>query len=168
MRIVFIVLLVAVLAGVAFLVWDYLFRYDDAKDIQGQWKIEGTTSSIVITPDEIRLTESVSFNYELNTFEKTITYGYGSYTGSGTYVFTSDRQVLVITDINPNLGDSDEGESMRLLKVSNQVVGEPENAVNNTTQDANTYGADVVGGDMTATQAYDEDKNPSNIDPDEG
>ena len=78
-KIVLSVVLVAAIAAAAFLVWDYPFRYDDAADFQGQWKIEGSNASIVITEDEIRLTDSVSFTYELNTFEKTITYSFANY-----------------------------------------------------------------------------------------
>ena len=43
-KIVITIILVVVLAGGGFLVWDYLFRYDDKQDFQGQWKIEGTNA----------------------------------------------------------------------------------------------------------------------------
>ena len=157
LKIVLVVVLVAALAGGGFLVWDYLFRYDDAKDFQGQWKIGGTNSSIVITDSEIRLTDSVSFGYELNTFEKTLTYSYASFTGKSSYVFSPERDVFTLTDMNtaPDEGDTD--QSMHLLKVSNQAVGEPETANNNDTSDAQTYGADVVSGSMSAQQAENAD-----------
>lgn len=156
-KIVLVVALVAALAGGGFLVWDYLFRYDDAKDFQGQWKIEGTNSSIVITDSEIRLTDSVSFGYELNTFEKTLTYSYASFTGEGSYVFSPERDVLTITDVSTEPNEGDTNQSMHLLKVSNQAVGEPETADNNDTSDAQTYGADVVSGSMSAQQAEEDD-----------
>lgn len=156
-KIVLVVALVVALAGGGYLVWDYLFRYDDAKDFQGQWKIEGTNASIVITDSEIRLTDSVSFGYELNTFEKTLTYSYASFTGEGSYVFSPERDVLTITDVSTDPDEGDTNQSMHLLKVSNQAVGEPETAANNDTSDAQTYGADVVDGSMSAQQAEKDD-----------
>lgn len=152
-KIVISLVLVVVLAGGGFLVWDYLFRYDDAKDIQGQWKIEGSTSSIVITDSEIRLTDSVNFTYELNTFEKTITYGYANFSGKGSYVFSPERDVLTLTDISEEPNEGDANSSMHLLKVSDRAVGEPETANNNDTADANSYGGEVVDGSLSGAQA---------------
>lgn len=152
-KIAIIVVLVAAIAGVAFLVWDYLFRYDDAADFQGQWKIEGSNASIVITEDEIRLTDSVSFTYELDTFQKTITYNFANYSGEGMYVFSPERDVLTLTDVSTSPDEGDTKQSMSLLKVSNQAIGEPEVANNNTAENAETTGADVVDGSETAQQA---------------
>lgn len=152
-KIAIIVVLVAAIAAGAFLVWDYLFRYDDAADFQGQWKIEGSNASIVITEDEIRLTDSVSFTYELDTFQKTITYNFANYSGEGMYVFSPERDVLTLTDVSTSPDEGDTKQSMSLLKVSNQAVGEPEVANNNTTENADTTGADVVDGSETAQQA---------------
>lgn len=152
-KIVLTIILVVALAGGGFLVWDYLFRYDDAKDIQGQWKIEGSNASIVITDSEIRLTDSVNFAYELNTFEKTITYTYANFSGEGNYVFSPERDVLTLTDVTEEPSEGDESPTMRLLKVSDRAVGEPETANNNDTADANSYGSDVVDGSMSGTQA---------------
>lgn len=100
-RSVITIILVVVLAGGGFLVWDYLFRYDDKQDFQGQWKIEGTNTLIVITDSEIKLTDSVSFGYELDTFAKTIKYTYVNYANEGSYVFSPERDVLTITDVDP-------------------------------------------------------------------
>ena len=152
-KIVLSVVLVAALAAGAFLVWDYLFRYDDAADFQGQWKIEGSNASIVITEDEIRLTDSVSFTYELNTFEKTIKYEFANYEGEGMYVFSPERDVLTLTDVSTSPDEGDIQQSMSLLKVSNQAIGEPEVANNNTAENADTAGVDVVDGSETAQQA---------------
>lgn len=153
LKIVLTVVIVGAIVAGGLLVWNYLFRYDDAQDFQGQWKIEGTNSSIVITDSEIRLTDSVTFGYELNTFEKTLTYTYANFKGEGSYVFSPERDVLTITDVNTNPDQDQANESMRLLKVSNQAVGEPETANNNDTSDAQSYGADVIDGSMSASQA---------------
>ena len=150
-KIVITIILVVVLAGGGFLVWDYLFRYDDKQDFQGQWKIEGTNASIVITDSEIKLTDSVSFGYELDTFAKTIKYTYVNYANEGSYVFSPERDVLTITDVEANQGEGN--QSMRLLKVSNQSTGEPETANNNDTSDAQTNGVGVIDGTESPTQA---------------
>lgn len=147
------VVLVAAIAAAAFVVWDYLFRYDDAQDFQGQWKIEGSNASIVITEDEIRLTDSVSFTYELNTFDKTIKYEFANYSGEGMYVFSPERDVLTLTDVTPSEDEGDTNQTMKLLKVSNQAIGEPEVANNNATGNADTAGVNVLDGTESAQQA---------------
>jgi hypothetical protein len=166
LKIVLIVVLVAVIGVGAFFAWNTFLRYDDAQDIQGQWKIEGSTNSIVITDSEIRLTDSVSFNYELNTFEKTITYTFASYTGEGSYEFSSDRETLTLIDLNTDEPGTSEGgdtsSSMRLLKISNQALGEPESATNNDTSNAQSIGADVVDGSISAQQAERDDSSSGN------
>lgn len=116
-KIVITIILVVVLAGGGFLVWDYLFRYDDKQDFQGQWKIEGTNASIVITDSEIKLTDSVSFGYELDTFAKTIKYTYVNYANEGSYVFSPERDVLTITDVDPEANQGEGNQSMRLLNL---------------------------------------------------
>ena len=152
-KIVITVILLVVLIGGGLLVWNYLFRYDDKQDFQGQWKIEGTNASIVITDSEIKLTDSVSFGYELDTFAKTIKYTYVNYANEGSYVFSPERDVLTITDVDPDAKQGEENQSMRLLKVSNQSTGEPETADNNDTSDAQTNGVGVIDGTESPTQA---------------
>lgn len=152
-KIIITIILLVVLVGGGLLVWNYLFRYDDKQDFQGQWKIEGTNASIVITDSEIKLTDSVSFGYELDTFAKTIKYTYVNYANEGSYVFSSERDVLTITDVNPEAKQGEENQSMRLLKVSAQSTGEPETANNNDTSDAQTNGVGVIDGTESPTQA---------------
>ncbi len=152
-KIIITIILLVVLVGGGLLVWNYLFRYDDKQDFQGQWKIEGTNASIVITDSEIKLTDSVSFGYELDTFAKTIKYTYVNYVNEGSYVFSPERDVLTITDVNPEAKQGEENQSMRLLKVSAQSTGEPETANNNDTSDAQTNGVGVIDGTESPTQA---------------
>lgn len=153
LKVVLAVLLVVVLVGGSFLIWNYLFRYDDAKDIQGQWKIEGSNASIVITDSEIRLTDTVSFGYELNTFEKAITYTYENFSGKGTYVFSPERDVLTLTDVAEASNGDGSDPTVHLLKVSNSVVGEPETADDNDTADADPSGADATDGSTPADRS---------------
>lgn len=152
-KIIITIILLVVLVGGGLLVWNYLFRYDDKQDFQGQWKIEGTSASIVITDSEIKLTDSVSFGYELDTFAKTIKYTYVNYANEGSYVFSPERDVLTITDVDPEAKQGEENQSMRLLKVSAQSTGEPETANNNDTSDAQTNGVGVIDGTESPTQA---------------
>ena len=89
---------VAVLAiATGLLSWNQWLRYDDAADIQGTWVIDG-----------------VSYSYSLDTFNKTISFSFGKYTGSGSYAFSPERDTLVITEENP---DSEQGKaSTKLVK----------------------------------------------------
>jgi hypothetical protein len=144
LKVLLVVVLVAALGVGGFFAWNTFLRYDDAADIQGQWKVEGTTGSIVITNSEIRLTDSVTYGYELDTFNKTITYSFGSYSNTGTYEFSEERDVLTLTDVDQDAMGNAIDSSLNLLKISSSTTGEPETVANNTTEDANTVGAAVV------------------------
>ena len=106
-----VVLLLAI--GTGFLVWNQWFRYDDAADIQGTWVIEGTTQSITITDSDIVMTADVSYPYTLDTFQKTISFSFKQYSGSGSYAFSPERTALVITETD---ADSGEKVSTKLVK----------------------------------------------------
>ena len=86
------------LVALAVLSWNQWLRYDDSTDIQGTWVAQDTGASIIITGSEVQLTSDVSYTYELDTFHKTISFGFGKYTGGGTYVFSPERDVLTITE----------------------------------------------------------------------
>ncbi len=94
-----VILLVLVFAGllIAFSVFRW-HTYDDASDIQGTWYHEGTTVPVTITEDEIRLTDEVSYRYELDPEAKTITFKFGNMEGGGRYRFSLDRSELAIVD----------------------------------------------------------------------
>ena len=115
--IVFTVLFVALLVATGLLCWKQWFRFDDNKDFQGTWQVEGTTASFVITDSEIQLTSDVAYSYELDTFNKTISFNFGNLTGGGTYAFSPDRTVLIITEP----GSEEGGSSIpsKLLKLTN-------------------------------------------------
>lgn len=134
--IIFIVLLALTTAAMA---WNHWLRYDDAQDIQGEWKIEGSDSTIVFTENEIQLTESVKYAYELDTFAKTITFSFHSLQGSGSYAFSPERDVLIISEQDAT-GASDTIPS-KLIKVSGE---EPQDLTNNPDDEASTLGADIV------------------------
>lgn len=73
-------------------------RYDDHADLQGTWYVLGTEVPITIDATSIRFNEEVSYSYEINDREKTISYTFGPMSGQGRYWFSDDRKHLVITD----------------------------------------------------------------------
>ena len=91
------VLVVAVIA-VALFAFNRWGRYDDHADLQGTWYVMGTDVPITIDAESIRFNEEVSYNYEINPREKTISYTFGPMAGQGRYWFSDDRKHLVITD----------------------------------------------------------------------
>ena len=94
--------------------WNQWLRYDDAADIQGTWVIDGSSATITVTDSEIKMSDDVSYSYSLDTLNKTISFSFGKYTGSGSYAFSPERDTLVITEENP---DSEQGKaSTKLVK----------------------------------------------------
>lgn len=96
-------IVLGILAGILFVVtlvlaWNTWLRFDDSADIQGSWYVEGTNQSITITDSQIVLTDSVAYNYTLDTFNKTITFTFSNLQGSGSYAFSPERDTLVITE----------------------------------------------------------------------
>ncbi len=91
------IMVVAVIA-VALFAFNRWGRYDDHADLQGTWYVMGTEVPIAIDAETIRFNEEVSYNYEINPREKTISYTFGPMAGQGRYWFSDDRKHLVITD----------------------------------------------------------------------
>ena len=104
--------LVALAVATSLLAWNQWFRYDDAADIQGTWRVEGSTATFTITDSQIQLTEEVSYPYTLDAFAKTISFSFGNYEGGGSYVFSPERDVLTITETAP---DADGGTAATTL-----------------------------------------------------
>ena len=106
------VVILLLVIGTGLLAWNQWFRYDDAADIQGTWVIDGSSKSITINETDIVMTDDVSYPYTLDTFQKTISFSFKQYSGSGSYAFSPERTTLVITET-----DADTGE-----KVSTKLV----------------------------------------------
>ena len=98
------VFMAVLLVATAALAWNHWLRYDDAADIQGSWKIDGSEQVITITSDQIALTPEVSYSYALDTFAKTIDFTFEQYGGSGSYAFSPERTTLVITETQAESG----------------------------------------------------------------
>lgn len=106
------VVILLLVIGTGLLAWNQWFRYDDTADIQGVWVIDGSNQSITINETDIVMTSDVSYPYTLDTFQKTISFSFKQYSGSGSYAFSPERTTLVITET-----DADTGE-----KVSTKLV----------------------------------------------
>lgn len=106
-----VILLLAI--GTGLLAWNQWFRFDDTADIQGTWTIDGTTQTITITDTDIVMTTDVSYPYTLDTFQKTISFSFKQYSGSGSYAFSPERTELYITETD---ADSGEEVSTKLVK----------------------------------------------------
>lgn len=106
------VVILLLVIGTGLLAWNQWFRYDDTADIQGTWVIDGSSQSITINETDIVMTDDVSYPYTLDTFQKTISFSFKQYSGSGSYAFSPERTTLVITET-----DADTGE-----KVSTKLV----------------------------------------------
>ena len=147
-------LLAVFLVAVGLFAWNRWFRFDDAADIQGDWKVPAKNYTMVIDGTQMKLTEDVSYNYTIDTWAKTITYSFGSSSGHASYRFSQDRSVLVIEE---NAGTDwlvalrlkadpviDEGivgtGTSELLKVSSDTTASPQSLVNNSTSEANAAG----------------------------
>lgn len=92
-----IVVVLACVTGLAF-AWNRWYRFDDHADLQGTWYVVGTTVPVEIDATSIKLTDDVTYQYEINTREKTLSYTFGPMSGQGRYWFSDDRLNLVITD----------------------------------------------------------------------
>ncbi len=90
------------MAGVAALLVVFVlnrwYTYDDAADMVGTWRLEGTDMQVEITEDTIRLTDEVAYKYTIDPADKTIAFKFGNMEGQGRYRFSLDRQELSITD----------------------------------------------------------------------
>ncbi len=107
------VVIVLLAIGTGLLAWNQWLRYDDNADIQGTWVIDGTSQTITITDTDIVMTADVSYPYTLDTFQKTISFSFKQYNGSGSYAFSPERTTLVITETDADTG---ENVSTKLVK----------------------------------------------------
>ncbi|MEG1425777.1 MAG: hypothetical protein RSC18_04640 [Raoultibacter sp.] len=183
-------LLLVVVVFVGAFAWNRWFRFDDARDIQGEWRFASAPKTIVIDGAAMKLTQDVAYTYTLDPWMKTITFSFDKLKGEGLYAFSEDRKTLVIVegrapDVRSVLGIVDfshnpsgedaaaSGEANAALsgrsvftKMSDATDVSPQSLANNATRDANTVGAAIVAGEG-APQRSDEVTYPAVIDPEE-
>ncbi len=159
-RRVLVCVIVALMVFGGVLLWNRWWRFDDAADIQGEWKMADAQRTVILDGSDIKVTTEVSYSYTLDTNAKTIEYNFGSLKGTGWYCFSADRQTLAITDSQPegfwvywgfqeapvfSDGSLEQGDVL-LVKISDDTSAQPQTLVNNSTQLANTLGAAIVEG----------------------
>lgn len=69
----------------------------DANTLIGEWKIQNTDVTVVFTGSEFKLVGN-TFDYKIDTSDKTITYTSGDATGSAKYSFSDDGKKLTLEE----------------------------------------------------------------------
>lgn len=92
--------------------WNLWWRYDDAADIQGTWTVQGSKEKVKITDSAIYLTDTLFYNYSLDTNEKRITFSFEDKQGDGVYSFSNNRNTLTIAEENADLATNEEDPSI--------------------------------------------------------
>lgn len=93
-----VVLLLAIIGTIAGF---WIFRweaFDDAQDIQGDWRISGTDTVIRIDGEHVVLTDEIAYSYVIDPESKTLSFEFGALDGNARYRFSLDRQKLAIED----------------------------------------------------------------------
>lgn len=126
-------LIAAVVSGLLF--WNAYLRYDDAADMRGEWQVADGSMTVVIDGSSIKMPDALEYAYELDTWEKTISFSFDDLSGTGAYRFSSDRKGLVIEE-----GEGGKDGVVALIKVSDDEAAEPhrgpaESAVDGQEQD---------------------------------
>ena len=124
------VLMAAALVGGGYCVWNTLLRYDDAADIQGEWRTEDGAMTVVIDESDIRMPD-LEYSYEIDTLSKQITFSFSDLSGSGTYSFSEDRTQLTIVE-----GEGDSATTTVLIKVSDDTQADPQLLDDSSSSDA--------------------------------
>ena len=97
-RYVMLSLVAILLIVVAVFSWDRWLHYDDTQGFQGEWLIDNSTKTVLIDDKTIQLTDDVSYDYKIDSGAKTISFTFGTLSGSGRYRFSEDRKQLVVTE----------------------------------------------------------------------
>jgi hypothetical protein len=123
--IVLIVLALLCAGGVAaWMFWiqpTYFPVYDDAADIQGEWLIEDEAITVVISEDEIRMPNDITFKYVLDQDAGTIELTNDKATATDTYSFSDNRkEVTIVEQVNG------EESTLVLEKLSKSTSAEPQ------------------------------------------
>ena len=111
-------LIAAIVSGLLF--WNAYLRYDDAADMRGEWQVADGSMTVVIDDSTIKMPDALEYSYELDIWEKTISFAFDDLSGTGSYRFSSDRRGLVIEE-----GEDGAAGVVALIKVSDDEAAEP-------------------------------------------
>ncbi len=142
------ILAAILLVATSVLAWNQWLRFDDKADIQGTWYVDGTDSSITITDTQIVLTDSVAYDYTLDTFNKTITFSFSNLQGRGTYAFSPERDALIITEQDSSAENGSVPTKLVRTSASEQATQQAESA--EATQQAGSAEATQQAGSAEA------------------
>lgn len=80
--------------------WDRWLRYDDAADFRGQWiYTDGSAEvTIFIDKDTMRIADEVDYDYEIDSWAKTVTFTFFDLEGGAKYRFSKDRSTIIICE----------------------------------------------------------------------
>lgn len=98
MKVLSIILGGIIIAWILFIACTRWILVSDATDIQGTWSIAGSEKEVPITDTQITLSDDVTYNYTLDETSKTIEISLGTMSGKSHYVFSLNRQQIVIFD----------------------------------------------------------------------
>lgn len=110
--------IVVVTSGLLF--WNAYLRFDDAADLRGEWQVSDASMTMVIDASSIKMPDALVYEYELDTWEKTISFSFEDLSGKGTYRFSSDRKGVAIQE-----GEGENASVVTLVKVSDDESAEP-------------------------------------------
>ncbi len=98
-------LVVAAVVAAGVFSWNRWWRFDDVADFQGTWQYGDTPYQVTIDGTTMTLSKDAAYDYELDTFQKAVTFHFGDLKGHGSYAFSEDRSTLVIVDgRTPDIG----------------------------------------------------------------
>ena len=154
--------IVAAVVGLI-MAWQTFFRYDDELDIQGTWRTENNTMTVVFDGEAVRMPNNLFYNYEMDTWKKTITYTFEDKTGGGRYEFSEDRNTLKIYE-----GDNAQGGTvLTLVRISDdtdtkpELRGQPAEAEDEqsseTTDDEAAYDEEAYDEELAESEEYAEE-----------
>lgn len=134
-RILVALVLAFILLAVGLFAWNRWYRFNDAADIIGTWRDVNSGSVMEVSETHLKLAKDAVYAYELDTFNKQITYTFSDAKGFSSYRFSEDRQQLVLEDgvetdwmlvlhfrDDPGFAEGDLAEGLtRLEKISSDV-----------------------------------------------